>query len=105
MGILVCYSYSEHRNKHIRDLNIKWYYGRYFFRAVFLRNEPIMKVSLYDRSNRGKEIDFMEVPYFTGALVERLYEDLKLRQVSETLIHEASLFGLVEGEPASSILA
>lgn len=105
MGILVCYSYREHKNKHVRDLNIKWFYGRYFFRAVFFRGEPIMKVSLYESFDRGKEIDYLEIPYNPKANTERLYEDLHLKQLSEILIHEASLFGLVEGEPVSSILA
>jgi len=102
MGILVSQSKLTKAKSGYSSLVLSWSVSGYQFNAKFVKSEPIMQISLLVS---GSEVDSLEVPYSNEARLDKLYQDLQLRKVSDELIHQASNSGKVEGESLRSLLA
>ncbi|AHF02286.1 hypothetical protein THIAE_06060 [Thiomicrospira aerophila AL3] len=75
-------------------IRLQWRFQKHLFVAKFYKSEPIMHVGLI---NGTVELESIELPYDPKTNMQRLVQELKLRKVSEVLLHQARQVGLVDG--------
>ena len=84
---------------------LEWAQSGYQFVAAFAYKEPIMAIYLVVD---GQVVDETEVQYPTSVLAistQKIWKDLKLKELAECLISQASNSGKIEGESIHTLRA